>query len=64
MRQLEQPVEDEEEEYAPDKQLTQTVEEATEYNPAAQIPVTALRPVDAQNDPAVQAVHTDEPVSG
>ena len=47
-RQLEQDVEDADVEYVPGKQLEQTVAEATEYDPAAQDPVTAVKPVVAQ----------------
>ena len=54
-------VEDADDEYVPDKQLEQAVEEATEYVPAAQAPVTAVRPVVAQYDPAVHEEQLDEP---
>jgi len=47
-RQFEQLDEDTEVEYDPDKQLEQTEDEATEYEPAAQTPDTAVRPVVAQ----------------
>jgi len=47
-RQLEQLDDDAKVEYDPDKQLEQTVDEAIEYEPAAQTPVTAVRPVVAQ----------------
>ena len=47
-RQFEQLVEEADDEYVPDKQLEHIEEEATEYEPAAQAPVTAVRPVVAQ----------------
>ena len=53
---------DSEVEYDPDEQLEQTEDEATEYEPAAQAPVTAVRPVDAQYEPAGQAVQIEKPV--
>jgi hypothetical protein len=40
-----QAVDDEEDVYLPDEQLEHTVAEATEYKPAAQAPVTAVKPV-------------------
>ena len=43
-------------------QLEQTVADEAEYDPAAQAPVTAERPVAAQYDPAGQAVHEVDPV--
>jgi hypothetical protein len=50
------------EEYDPAKQLEHADEDATEYKPAAQTPVTALKPVVAQYDPEGHAVHELEPV--
>ena len=47
-RQLEQLVEADVDVYEPEKQLEQTLADETEYEPAAQAPVTALRPVVAQ----------------
>ena len=47
-RQFEQLVEDADDEYVPDKQFEHTDDEATEYEPAAQAPVSAVRPVVAQ----------------
>ena len=47
---------DGEDEYVPDKQLEQTVAEELEYDPAAHAPVTAVKPVMAQYEPAVHAV--------
>jgi len=44
------------------RQLEHTLAEAAEYFPAAQEPVTALRPVVAQNDPPEHAVHALDPV--
>jgi len=61
-RQLEQLVEYEDVEYDPAKQLEQTEDEATEYKPAAQAPVTDVSPVDAQYEPAGHVVHDMEPV--
>ena len=61
-RQFEQLVEDDDDENVPDKQLEHMVDEATENEPAAQTPVTAVRPVVAQYDPAVHAVQAVEPV--
>jgi len=58
---LEQLVEDADDEYFPDEQLEQTVAEASEYDPAAHAPVTAVRPVVAQYDPAVQDEQVEEP---
>ncbi len=58
---MEQLVEDADDEYVPVEQLEQTVADATEYDPAAQAPVTAVKPVVAQYDPAVHAVHTETP---
>ena len=43
-------------------QLEQTVDESTEYEPAAQAPVTALRPAVAQYEPAVHAEQAVTPV--
>ena len=48
-------VEDIDDENCPDEQLEQTVEDATEYEPASQTPVTAVRPAVAQYEPAVHA---------
>ena len=56
---MEQLVEDADDEYVPVEQLEQTVADATENDPAAQDPVTAVKPVEAQYDPAVHAVHTE-----
>jgi hypothetical protein len=39
----------------------QTDDDAAEYAPAAQTPVTAVRPVVAQYDPALHAAQTDNP---
>jgi len=44
-------------------QLVHTVAEAAEYMPIAQAPVTAVRPVVAQYDPAVHAMHALNPVA-
>jgi len=44
------------------RQLEHTVDDAAEYFPTAQAPVTALRPVVAQYDPAGHAVHVLDPV--
>ena len=44
------------------RQVEQAVDEATEYLPVVQTPVTAVRPVVAQYDPAVHAVQLEEPV--
>jgi len=60
-RQFEQLVEDEDDEYFPDGQLEQTVDDDTEYVPAAQTPVTAVWPAAAQYDPPGHAVQLDEP---
>ena len=38
-----------------------SVAKETEYEPAEQEPVTAVRPVVAQYDPAVQLVQLDDP---
>jgi len=46
----------------PARQLEQKLDEATEYFPAAQAPVTEVRPVEAQYDPPVHAVHEVDPV--
>ena len=54
-------VKDADEEYFPDAQFEQAVEDATEYEPAAQAPVTAVRAVVAQNDPPGHAVHAVAP---
>jgi len=54
--------EDADDEYVPDEQLEQAVEEAAEYEPATQEPVTAVRPVVAQYDPLGHAVHVVDPV--
>ena len=56
-RQFEQLDEDAEFAYVPDKHLEQTLAEATEYDPAAQAPVTAVRPAVAQYEPAGHAKH-------
>ena len=53
-------VEDADEEYLPDEQLEHTVADATEYEPAAHAPDTAVRPVVAQYDPAVHDEQLDE----
>jgi len=63
-RQFEQLVEEADDEYVPDKQLEHIEEEATEYEPAAQAPVTAVIPVVAQYEPAVHAEHDVDPVDG
>ena len=55
-------VDDADDEYFPDKQLEQTLAEAIEYDPAAQTPVTAVRPVVAQYDPPGQVVQVVDPV--
>ena len=55
-------VEDAEEEYDPDEQLEHTVDEATEYEPAAQAPETIVRPVVAQYEPAGHVMHAVDPV--
>ena len=47
--------------YLPPGQREHTVAEELEYDPAAQLPVTADKPVVAQYDPAVQALHTLNP---
>jgi len=60
-RQLEQLVEDDDDENVPDKQLEQTLDEAIEYDPAAQDPVTSDRPEVAQYDPAVHDEQLKEP---
>ena len=52
MGQLVHTLDDEEAEYDPAAQEEHTVEDAIEYFPAAQTPVTAIRPVVAQYDPA------------
>jgi len=59
-RQVEQLVVDAADEYVPVRQLEHTVAEAAEYFPAAQLPVTAVKPVVAQYDPAVHDVQLDE----
>ena len=46
-----------EEEKDPARQEEQMVANAAEYIPAAQLPVTADKPAEAQDDPAVQALH-------
>jgi len=46
----------------PARQLEHTVADAAEYFPVLQIPVTAVRPVVAQYDPAVHASHPVDPV--
>ena len=46
----------------PIKQDEQIVDEAAEYFPEAQLPVTANRPVVAQYDPPGQLVQEDVPV--
>ena len=61
-RQLEQLVEDADDAYVPDEQLEQMVEDATENKPAAQIPVTADKPVVAQYDPPGHAEQVVEPI--
>ena len=58
---MEQLVEGADDEYVPAEQLEQTDADATENDPAAQAPVTAVKPVVAQYDPAVHAVHTITP---
>jgi len=55
-------LEDADEEYVPTKQDEHTVAEAAEYLPAAQVPVTEVRPVVTQYDPAIQAVQELAPV--
>jgi hypothetical protein len=55
-----QPVADEEDEYVPATQFEQIDADATEYDPAAQAPVTAVRPVVAQYDPAL---HSEQAVA-
>ncbi len=47
--------------YVPARHEEQTVADAAEYVPAAQIPVTAESPVVAQYDPAAQAEHEVKP---
>ena len=47
-------------EKVPDKQLEQTVDEAAEYLPAAQAPVTAVRLVVAQYEPALHDEQLEE----
>ena len=46
----------------PTEQDVQTVAEENEYFPTAQLPVTADRPVVAQNDPALHVVHSLNPI--
>jgi len=46
----------------PVRQLEHTVAEAVEYDPAAQLPVTAVKPVVAQYDPPGQVEHEVAPV--
>jgi len=58
---LEQLIDDAADEYDPDKQLEQTLEDVEEYKPAAQAPVTAVRPVVAQYEPPGHDVQLDEP---
>jgi len=60
--QLEQVVDDAKAENFPTKHVEQTVADAAEYAPAAQLSVTADRPIVAQYDPAVQALHALNPV--
>ena len=60
-RQLEQDVDDADDEYVPDKQLEQTLEDATEYDPAAHSPVTAIRLEEAQYDPPGHITQLEEP---
>jgi len=43
-------------------QLKHTVDDTAEYFPAAQAPVTALRPLVAQYEPPGHAVHVLDPV--
>ena len=62
MEQLVQLDEDANDEYVPERQLEQTVAEADEYEPVTQEPVTAVRPVVAQYEPAVHAEHEVDPV--
>ncbi len=62
MRQLEQLVAATDGEYEPDEQLEQIVDEESEYKPTEQAPVTAVRPVEAQYEPAGQAEHAVDPV--
>ena len=52
-------MEEDTDEYEPDKQLEQTVDDAIEYEPAAHAPVITVKPVVAQYDPAGQATHDD-----
>jgi len=47
-------------EYVPERQIIQTVDDATEYEPAAHTPVTALKPVVAQYDPSVHDAQLEE----
>ena len=61
-RQLKQLVEDADDAYVPAAQLEQTLDEATEYCPAAHIPEIAPKPVVAQYDPAVHAAQLEDPV--
>ena len=46
----------------PVAQEVQTVDEVTEYLPTAHVPVTAESPLEAQYDPAEQALHDVDPV--
>ena len=46
----------------PTRQFVQKDDPAVEYEPAAQIPVTAVSPVVAQYDPAVQSLQSLNPV--
>ncbi len=62
MRQFKQLVEDAEDINIPDEQLEQTLDAAIEYEPDAQAPITAVRPVVAQYEPAGQLVQLDKPV--
>lgn len=56
-----QPVENEDDANVPDEQPEQTVDDASEYEPVEQAPVTAERPVLAQKEPAGHAVHAVAP---
>ena len=54
-------MEDNDDEYLPVEQLEHTVAEAREYEPAAQVPVVAVKPAMAQYDPAVHDEQLEEP---
>ncbi len=62
MGQLVHALDDEEAEYDPAAQEEHTVDDSIEYFPDAQAPVTAVRPVVAQNEPAGHVVHAVDPV--